>query len=82
MQRSSLSHGHAGLTGFTIGLLARRTADAGLERDTDMNMTRAIAVVACSLGLAACSSSLMGSELFSSKRAFDGADRVLAADAW
>ena len=71
MQRSPLAT--RGSNRITIGLLARRTADAGLERDTDMNMTRAIAVVACSLGLAACSSwatSWMPSfELLSSKPA-------------
>jgi hypothetical protein len=51
--------------------LTRAPDDGGIRRrqDTDMNITRAIAVVACSLGLAACSSSLMGSELFSSKPA-------------
>jgi hypothetical protein len=51
--------------------LTRAPDYRGIRRcqDTDMNITRAIAVVACSLGLAACSSSLMGSELFSSKPA-------------
>ena len=72
--------------------LTRAPDDGGMRRqDTDMNMTRAIAVVACSLGLAACSSSWMpSSELFSSKSATatltiesdpPGADASISTDA-
>ena len=42
---------------FSCYALTRAPDDGGIRRrqDTDMNITRAIAVVACSLGLAACS---------------------------
>jgi len=76
--------------------LTRAPDDGGIQRrqDTDMNITRAIAVVACSLGLAACSSwttSWMPSfELLSSKPATatltiesdpPGADASISTDA-